>query len=166
MFKEVAGYITPVILLRIREQVLKISQARMGYITGHTQAHVSRWERGATHVTTLDLIAIRNAISAAGQVWDDSWFFEGVPEDRTQALLDLHFALGDRYRAALAAPATQAGMPEPAKAPGRGWHPRKTSTSIPMSDLAPRQPLPLPAPKPVTYPDVVEEEGEYPFTES
>lgn len=64
------------ILLRIRKEILKMSQLELAALAGTTQATVSRWERGELQPGLAEMARIREGARARGIAWDDSWFFE------------------------------------------------------------------------------------------
>lgn len=63
-------------LLHIRTNVLKITQAQMAAISGASQATVSRWESGDLEPDRRQLAAIRAEVKKLALPWDDRWFFE------------------------------------------------------------------------------------------
>lgn len=62
-------------LLRIRSEILKISQAEMAEVAGVTQPTVSRWEAGMSEPSRDALMRIREAARRKKIKWNDAWFF-------------------------------------------------------------------------------------------
>ena len=68
-------------LLRVRKDILGVTQSEIASITGATQATVSRWEKGELEPDRRQLDAIRTEAQRRGIAWDDRWFFEAPAED-------------------------------------------------------------------------------------
>jgi len=72
-------------LLRIRKEVLDLTQQEMADIAGTTQATVSRWERGGSLEPSRDQMErIRAEAARQGKAWNDAWFFD-VPATPKEA---------------------------------------------------------------------------------
>ncbi len=67
-------------IARIRQEILKVSQAEMAGIAKTTQPTISRWENGELEPDREQMKLIRDEALARGREWDDRWFFE-LPEE-------------------------------------------------------------------------------------
>lgn len=72
-------------LLKIRKDVLRITQAEMAALTGARQGTVSRWENGELEPDRDQLQKIRDEADRRNIAWDDGWFFEPTPAERRRA---------------------------------------------------------------------------------
>jgi predicted transcriptional regulator len=64
-------------ILRIRRDILRVSQVEMGLIAGGaSQATVSRWENGELEPNLSQIALIRAEIKRRRLRWKDIWFFE------------------------------------------------------------------------------------------
>jgi transcriptional regulator with XRE-family HTH domain len=66
-------------MIRIRKEVLRISQAQMAAVAGVSQGTVSKWEAGELEPDRDQLAKIRSFVTARGIEWRDSWFFDPAP---------------------------------------------------------------------------------------
>ena len=66
-------------MLRIRKDVLGLTQAEMAALADTTQATVSRWEKGGLEPDREHLSRIRAEAERRAIAWDDAWFFQ-VPD--------------------------------------------------------------------------------------
>lgn len=69
-------------MLRIRKEVLGLTQAEMAALTGVQQATVSRWEKGGLEPNREQMERIRSSAQSQGKNWDDSWFFDAPAQEK------------------------------------------------------------------------------------
>ncbi len=76
-------------LLRIRSEILKISQSEMAEVAGVTQPTVSRWEAGMSEPSRDALMRIREAARRKKIKWNDAWFFV-LPQANPSVISSAH----------------------------------------------------------------------------
>lgn len=70
----------------IRKRIFKLKQAPFAAVAGVSQPTVSRWEQDnlpGSQPTRAEMDRIRSAALDQGLDWDDSWFFQTFPDDKT-----------------------------------------------------------------------------------